>query len=220
MWQNKIGITDVISEHYKVTKIYSQITSFAKEYLKNNDASHNFEHAERVAKLAFLISNGEGIKDFEVLKRIYVAAILHDIEDHKYTNQKGIVKKYLEKIKYPHIKEVVEIINNVSYTKEKSSNPLILNLESKIVQDADRLDALGAMGIARCFVYTGSKNKEMYDPNRTRDNQPNTGIGHFYDKLFKLESLLKTKMGRLIAKDKIKFMKEFVNRFLDENKPF
>jgi uncharacterized protein len=167
---------------------------FAKEYLENNDTSYDFKHAKRVAKLAFLISNRENIKDFEVLKRIYVAAILHDIEGHKYPNQKGIVKKYLEKIKYPHTKEVIEIINSIFYTKENLSKPLILNLESKIVQDADRLDDLGAMKLARGFVYYRPKNNEIFK--------------------------FKTNTGRLIAKDRIKFMNEFVDRFTDENKPF
>lgn len=218
---HNFSFSDMYTKYYQVSvdKICSQVSNFAKTTLKNNDTSHDFNHAERVSKNSFIIAFGVGIKDLKALKRIYISSILHDVEDHKYTHQKGIIKKHLKKFGYWDVDGVLKIINNISYTKEKKNFSKI-NLESKIVQDADRLDALGAIGISRCFVYAGSKSQDIYDSNRMKDKQPDTAIGHFYDKLFKLGDLFKTKPGKLLAQKKIKIMKDFVNNFFEENKPF
>jgi len=185
-----------------------------------------------VWKTATQLAVQEGVVDLEVVE---LAALLHDIKDWKYSNSEtaGVeaAEKFLKSQGFDEdkVKKVVNIIENVSF-KNELSKPIgetSLSIEAAIVQDADRLDAIGAIGIARTFSYGGAKNRSMYDPrygpreNLTKEQymQPslhNTSINHFHEKLFLLKNMMKTKSGKLMAEKRHAFMMAYVDQFLSE----
>lgn len=201
----------------------------AKKYIENifeNEFSgHDFYHTLRVYRMATYIAERENA-DIEIVQ---LAALLHDVDDRKLSPEtyqgKDRTIFFLEKygVELPVVSKICEIINEVSYVGKDSIVPT--TIEGKCVQDADRLDALGAIGIARTFAYGGNHNRKIYDPN-IKPNEDmsseeyyaneSTSINHFYEKLFKLEDMMNTDIAKRIAQKRNIFMQNYINEFLKE----
>jgi uncharacterized protein len=200
---------------------------FVKEKLLNAEGGHDWFHIERVFKNALLIADGEDC-NLEVVK---LGALLHDIADSKFHDGDenigpNIAREFLETQKASEevITHVVNIIENISFKGgnfEKKFN----SKELEIVQDADRLDALGAIGIARTFNYGGFKNRLLYNPNiapnlnMTKEEYKNNEaptLNHFYEKLLLLKDKMNTETGKIIALERHKFMENFLSQFYAE----
>ena len=206
--------------------ILNSIKLFVQQKLSHDFSGHDMAHIERVVKLAEKILNDQlQANAFIVL----MSAYLHDVIDEKVVEDvdKAIIelRDYLQLLKVTtnEINAIFAIIENMSYRKNLLQKNE-LSLEGQIVQDADRLDAIGAIGIGRTFYYGGNKHNIMHDPNippRTKLNednykQPNTVINHFYEKLFLLKDMMNTDIAKQIAEQRHKILVEFVNQFEQE----
>ena len=207
--------------------LLKQTRGYAKEKMSHESTGHDWFHVERVVKIAKQIAKKETDTDIFVIE---LAALLHDIADWKVRNANKSEDKVLEEVtqrlKFPNeVKEkILEIVPNMSYSKNLDGRKK-LSREGEIVQDADRLDALGAIGIARAFAYGGKKNREIYNPLVTPKNFKSTNsyriangttINHFYEKLFLLKDLMNTETAKKIASKREKFMKKFLEEFYKE----
>lgn len=198
---------------------------FVRNTFRDDYGGHDYFHTLRVYKMAARIAEEENAN----LIIVQLAALLHDVDDIKlspgtYANQDravGFLKKH--GISDAMIKTICNIIGEVSYRGTDSAAPE--TIEGKCVQDADRLDAMGAIGIARAFAYGGSRNRIMYDPamkpavNMGADQYHrhiSTTINHFYEKLFQLKALMNTNTAKKIAGQREDYMKTFLSEFLDE----
>lgn len=200
-----------------------------KDKFKNDGTGHDWWHIYRVWQMAIKICEQEKAD----LYVVQLSALLHDIADWKYFNgdetvgpkkAKEIFKKH--KVKEDVINQVVEIVANLSF-KGAGVLTKIKTIEGMIVQDADRLDAIGAIGIARAFAYGGYKNNLIYDPakkpvmHKTKKeyfNSKGTTINHFYEKLLLLKDLMNTSTAKKIARRRHKVMEDFLKNFyLDIN---
>jgi len=210
-----------------MNKIIDITIKYIKNELKNVEAGHNWWHVKRVFDLATFIAQKEGGN----LLVIQLASLLHDIADYKFYNGneeigKKKIKSFLSlnQVDNNTIKHIEKIIENISY-KGGNFQENFDSLEFRIVQDADRLDAMGAIGIARAFHYGGYKNNEIYNPNIEIKlnlspieylNAKSTTINHFFEKLLLLKELLNTKTAQKLAEKKHKFMLSFLEEFFDE----
>ena len=201
--------------------------AFVKEKLDGAEAGHDWFHIERVWKLSKKIAENEKV-DSEVLE---LGALLHDIADPKFhdgdeTLALKISRDYLESqdVSEEIIQKVLFIIQNISF-KNRGEAPENLPLELKIVQDADRLDAIGAIGIARTFNFGGFKNNLMFHPeippklSMTKEEykkNEGTTINHFYEKLLLLKDLMNTETAKKIASERHDFMLKFLEEFSKE----
>ena len=208
-------------------KIINIIADEVKKSLKNDSSGHDWWHTYRVWKMAKYIGAKEPVDMFVV----ELAALLHDIADWKFHHGDATVgpklaRKSLSKhrVSKNTIDNVCEIIETISFKGAKVMSSM-KTIEGKVVQDADRLDAIGAIGIARTFAYTGNKNRPIYDPNKKAIlhnskeeylKSDSSAINHFYEKLLLLKNLMNTKTARKIAEDRHKFMQTYLNRFLEE----
>ncbi|WP_281227231.1 HD domain-containing protein [Flavobacterium aquiphilum] len=200
---------------------------FVKEKLANAEGGHDWFHIQRVYKNALLIASGEEC-DETVVK---LGALLHDIADSKFnggdeTVGPKVAREFLESQGATEavISHVIQIIDNVSF-KGGNTEKAFSSIELDIVQDADRLDAIGAIGIARAFNYGGFKNRAMYDPNiapklnMSKEEYKNSNaptINHFYEKLLLLKDKMNTQTGKQIAQQRHQFMQEFLSQFYAE----
>jgi len=200
---------------------------FVKQKLENAEAGHDWFHMERVYKNALLIAEGEDC-DMMVVK---LGALLHDIADSKFNNGDEtigpkVAREFLESQKAPEetIVHIINIIENISF-KGGNFEKKFTSKELEIVQDADRLDALGAIGIARTFNYGGFKNRSLYNPNiapklnMTKEEYKNSEaptLNHFYEKLLLLKDKMNTETGKRIAQERHKFMELFLSQFYAE----
>ena len=200
---------------------------FVKQKLENAEAGHDWFHMERVYKNALLISENEDC-DLLVVK---LGALLHDIADSKFnegdeTVGPKVARDFLESQNASEeiINHVVNIIENISF-KGGNFEKKFTSKELEIVQDADRLDALGAIGIARTFNYGGFKNRQFYNPNiapklnMTKEEYKNSEaptLNHFYEKLLLLKDKMNTQTGKQIALERHKFMELFLSQFYAE----
>lgn len=179
-------------------------------------SGHDFMHSFRVMKNAEMICEKEGGNLFLIL----IASLLHDVDDKKIspltfcdkTNARNLLLKY--NFNQYDTEFVLKIIDSISFSHGSEPD----SLEARIVQDADRLDALGAIGIARCFAYSGNKSIAIYNKDDLSGctGGSDTAISHFYDKLFKLSGLMKTESGRRIAEKRTDFIKLYLDEFLSE----
>jgi len=200
-----------------------------KDELKGNDGSHDFHHINRVRKLALSLAEEEHIENTDVVE---LAALLHDIKDWKYSGSEtaGIdaARQFLQIQHVPEdkIALIVKAIEGVGF-KTELGKKLEMFPELAVVQDADRLDAIGAIGIARTFTYGGAKNRPIYDPSvppqkdLTKEqymaqNKNAPTVNHFYEKLLKLKGLMKTEAGRRRAEQRHAFMEQFLERIFAE----
>jgi uncharacterized protein len=200
---------------------------FVKEKLANAEGGHDWFHIQRVYKNALLIAKGENC-DETVVK---LGALLHDIADSKFhggdeTVGPKVAREFLESecVSEIIISHVIQIIDNISFKGGKTEKKFS-SIELDIVQDADRLDAIGAIGIARAFNYGGFKNRAMYDPqiapnlHMSKEEYKNSQaptINHFYEKLLLLKDKMNTETGKQIAEQRHQYMQGFLAQFYAE----
>ena len=208
-------------------KIIQKTGMFVKKRLSGEGTGHDWWHIDRVRKNALMIGQKEKVDLFIV----ELAALLHDIADYKFYGGDEVIgprvaSEWLESqhVNQETINHVAEIITHISFKGAGVKNK-ISTLEGMVVQDADRLDAIGAIGIARCFAYNGHVGNEIYNP----DTPPvmhqtaveykkfkGTALNHFYEKLFLLKDRMNTQTAKALAEKRHKFMERFVEEFLAE----
>ncbi|MES2240775.1 MAG: HD domain-containing protein [Bacteroidota bacterium] len=207
--------------------IINKTITFVKEQLQNAEGGHDWFHIERVYKNALLIAKEEVCN----LQVVQLGALLHDIADSKFHDGDEsvgpkVAKEFLESqhIDGEVIDHVINIIQNISF-KGGNFDKKFTSIELDIVQDADRLDAIGAIGIARTFNYGGFKNRTLYDPEIAPNKQMTTEeyknsqaptINHFYEKLLLLKDKMNTQTGKQIAKQRHHYMEGFLAQFYAE----
>lgn len=207
--------------------ILKQTEEYVKDKLSGEGSGHDWWHIYRVWQNAKHIGQYEQADMFVV----ELAALLHDIADWKFNDGDDSVgpklaREWLTKLQVEEniIAHVCQIIKDLSF-KGAGVKSKIHTIEGMVVQDADRLDALGAIGIARAFAYGGHKNREMYNPNVKAEqhnsfeeykNSHGTTINHFYEKLLLLKNLMNTTTAKKIAESRHAFMEEYLERFYDE----
>ncbi|KUP23469.1 HD domain-containing protein [Paenibacillus sp. DMB5] len=199
---------------------------FAKEQLGRDTTGHDWFHTDRVRNTAALIAGMEGA---DVLV-CTIAALLHDVADEKLNDSKeaglqkvaGWLEEHLEDA--GQTGHIMQIIGTMSFSG--GGGAPMATLEGQCVQDADRLDALGAIGIARTMVFSGAKGRPVYDPEEAprdeslqkeyRDYSKGTAVNHFYEKLLKLKDLMNTSYGRKLAEERHDFMLLYLEQFYKE----
>ena len=206
--------------------IIEKTKEFVKNKLYGEGSGHDWFHIERVYNLSRFLANEEKADNFIV----EMTALLHDIDDWKFSNgtktNTTITEEFLNSVNVDKesINKIITIIKTMSF-KGGVVNSTQNTIEGMIVQDADRLDAIGAIGIARAFAYGGSKNRPIYDPNiapinftslEEVKNAENHTINHFYEKLLKLKDLMNTDSAKIIAEKRHKFMENFLKEFYSE----
>lgn len=211
-----------------MTEVISKTVNFVKTTLQNAEGGHDWFHIERVWKNALTIANTEPSADLLVVQ---LGALLHDIADSKFHDGDETIgpRKSEEFMKSQNLRASVinHVVNIVKYISFKGGNEKqgFKSLEFDIVQDADRLDAIGAIGIARTFNYGGHKNRAIYDPsiapnlNMTKaEYKASTAptINHFYEKLLLLKDRMNTAKGRQLAEERHQFMELFLQQFYQE----
>ena len=200
---------------------------FVKKTLEGAEGGHDWFHIERVFNNSKLIAQGENAN----LEIVELGALLHDIADSKFHGGDEsvgprVASDFLKSQNVPHetIEHVVKIIQNISF-KGGNTNQEFTSTELDIVQDADRLDALGAIGIARTFNYGGYKDRPLYDPEikpnlkMTKEEYKASKaptINHFYEKLLLLKDLMNTETGKRLAKSRHDYMQGFLDQFYAE----
>ena len=227
MFDDGCCCTGFANDFFMSENIIQNTVDFVKEKLEGAEAGHDWFHIERVWKLSKKIAEKEG-GNLEVIE---LSALLHDIADPKFHNGDEtlalkISKDFLEEIHVEGelIEQVLFVIKNISF-KNRAEAPENPPLELQIVQDADRLDAIGAIGIARTFNFGGFKNNLMYHPeikpnlgmNKKEYKKSNgTTINHFYEKLLLLKDLMNTETAKKIASERHDFMLQFLDEFYKE----
>lgn len=190
--------------------ILKRTKEFIVKEFSGEETGHDYYHIERVVKVAKKLAEEENADVFMV----ELAAWLHDLGDYKLND--GVNRSaelisgflLLENVEAEIIHKVIEIVSQVSFSKGNKPT----SLEAMIVQDADRLDALGAIGIARCFAYGGKRGNEIYNPEHPEE----TSIQHFYDKLLKLKDMMNTSAAKKIAEERHQFLENFLQQFYAE----
>lgn len=209
------------------TNLIETTIQFVKATLAQAEGGHDWFHIERVYKNAVLIAASENC-DLEIVQ---LGALLHDIADSKFHDGDESIgprtaRTFLEseKVSPATIDHVIAIIENISFKGGKVERQFS-SIELDIVQDADRLDAIGAIGIARTFNYGGFKNRALYNPEiapnltMTKDEYKNNEaptINHFYEKLLLLKDKMNTTTGKQIAQDRHRYMEDFLEQFYAE----
>ena len=186
--------------------------AFAKDIFSADSSGHDYHHTLRVWALARTIGAAEGA-DMAVVE---LAALLHDVDDHKLSpdtaENKDRAAGFLRSqgVAEDRIKEILRIIDRISFSRNRLPPD---TLEGKCVQDADRLDAMGAIGIARTFAFGGSHGRAIHDPE---GQDRGSSIAHFYDKLLLLKDRMNTETGRRMALHRHEYLKNFLAEFLSE----
>ena len=208
-------------------EIIQNTIAFAKATLANAEGGHDWFHVERVYKNALLIAQGENVDHFIIA----LGALLHDIADSKFYDGDETIGPLMataflntQQLALVSIEHVIQIIKNISF-KGGSKTTNFSSLELDVVQDADRLDAIGAIGIARTFNYGGFKNRKIYDPEikpklemTPKEYRVSTAptINHFYEKLLLLKDTMNTQTAKKIAKKRHQYMVAFLDQFYAE----
>ncbi|WP_216827739.1 HD domain-containing protein [Alkalihalobacterium elongatum] len=202
-----------------------QTETYVHNELSGEASGHDWWHIYRVTKLAKKIANVEGADAFIC----EMAALLHDIADEKFNESEEAGLKKVEKwlndieVEQESTQHILQIIASMSF--KGGGQPRMKTLEGMVVQDADRLDALGAIGIARTFAFGGAKGNIIYDPAiKSREGmskeeyqkRDNTAINHFYEKLLKLKNLMNTAYGKQLAEGRHQQMEQFLEQFYKE----
>ncbi|WP_435315485.1 HD domain-containing protein [Cellulophaga fucicola] len=213
--------------------IIAKTKAFVQKTLEGAEGGHDWFHIERVYNNTMLLAKNEDVDPLIVA----LGALLHDIADAKFYNGDETVgprmaTEFLESIEVDAeiIDHVVKIINNISFKSslkvdDQNTTKLFTSIELQVVQDADRLDAIGAIGVARAFNYGGFKNREMYNPaiapnlNMTKEEYKKSSaptINHFYEKLLLLKDKMNTKTGIKLAAQRHSYMETFLEQFYNE----
>ncbi|NKI26723.1 HD domain-containing protein [Arenibacter sp. 6A1] len=210
------------------TSYIEQTIAFVKETLKDAEGGHDWFHIERVYKNSLLLAKDEKVDTLVVS----LAALLHDIADPKFHDGDETIgpktaREFLAtlSIDQKSVDHIILIIENISYKSSLGNKPSFFSQELAVVQDADRLDAIGAIGVARAFNYGGFKNRGMYDPeiapnlNMSKEEYKNSQaptINHFYEKLLLLKDKMNTETGKRIAEKRHQFMIDYLEQFYNE----
>lgn len=211
----------------------SRAEKLVQSAMKGNDASHDAAHVFRVRDLALSLAREESLSSSpDSMEIVELTALLHDIGDYKYVrdlSEEKIVEEFLkaEGLDESKKKKILSIIKGMGFKEEVEGNvDGKHSVEFGVVQDADRLDAIGAIGIARCFTFGGSRNRVLHDPSiqprsdlskeQYMDKDEQTTVNHFHEKLLKLKDLMKTKAGQKRAEKRHKFMEDFLKEFYEE----
>ena len=185
-------------------KIIASAFNYIEDLFKNDFGGHDVEHSKRVYQNAFLIAKNEPECDLFVVS---LAALLHDVDDHKlfHTENNANARAFLESVQLDQnqIERICELMNGISFSKNRGVRPE--TLEGKIVQDADRLDAIGAIGIARTFAFGGERKRPL-----------SATVQHFYDKLLLLKDEMNTAEGKRIAELRHQLMVDFLYELNNE----
>lgn len=209
------------------TDLVCRVALYIKAKFALESSGHDWHHINRVWKLARQIGAQEGANQ-EIVE---LGALVHDIADWKFHDGDDTVgpreAEHLlleEGASIEVIKQVVDIVSTISY-KGAGVKTEMLTLSGKCVQDADRLDAIGAIGIARCFAYGGHAGRQMYDPEEPPEMHVTAdaykaskghSLNHFYEKLFLLKDRMNTETGKAMAVERHRFMEQYVAQFLKE----
>lgn len=202
-----------------------EIVAFVERELEFDHSGHGLQHAERVFRNACAIMEEEGRGDFLI---VAASAFLHDCIDHKLfedlEKQRAKIVRLLDGCSFSkaEIEEVLEIITSISFSNQKSRS--LTSVNAQIVCDADRLDAIGAIGVVRAVSYGALKGRSFYESYTElehlddEDDTPTSGstLSHFKEKLLKLEALMYTDKGRQLARRRTRFMSLFLQEFADE----
>jgi uncharacterized protein len=190
--------------------------AFVRQNMKGYDSGHDWWHIERVRKLSLFINEQEALADPFTLD---IAALLHDSADSKFVsddpeNGYRLVREFMNESGLAEIREkVIEVIRNISFSNKNPSgnltDPVLL-----IIQDADRLDAIGAIGVARAFNYGGFRNNTLYNPDMEQSNS--STINHFYEKLLVLKYRMNTLTAKRLAIERHEFLELFLKQFYKE----
>lgn len=198
---------------------------YVKERLEGETTGHDWWHIKRVADSARSIAEAEQADTFVCV----LAALLHDLADEKVCGSEAeglaAISRWMDGngVSPEDRDHVAEIVSTMSF--KGGGRPPVRTLEGRVVQDADRLDAIGAMGIARVFVYSGAKGRPVHDPSvAPRENMTveeyrsgrDTAVNHFYEKLLKLKDLMNTETGRRRAEGRHRFMEQYLEQFYGE----
>ena len=208
-------------------QLIDRTVKYVRQALEGEGSGHDWWHIWRVWQNAKMIGKNEQV-DMLVVE---LAALLHDIADYKFHGGDDTVGprkagEWLEKLAVDEetIKKVKEIIEDISFKGAKVKTK-VRSKEGEVVQDADRLDAMGAIGIARCFAYGGHDNREIYNPDikpkmhkkaEAYKTNKGTSVNHFYEKLLLLKDLMNTDIAKRIAEERHKFMEIYLERFHQE----
>lgn len=209
-------------------KLIERTESFVKEKVGRNEPGHDWQHVDRVRNMALRIAKSEGGDPLV----IELGALLHDVADHKFhggdsTVGGNVAREFLasQNVEPDTIDRVAHIVEHISFKGAGEPNR-IASLEGKIVQDADRLDAMGAIGVARCFSYGAKESRPLYDPegvtveNATAEQNKNrkasSSLHHFYEKLLLLKDRMNTKTGKETAEGRHAFTEKYLEQFLAE----
>lgn len=213
-------------------QIIEKTEKFVQDYFRQEATGHDWWHTHRVRVLALKIAREEGADSFIT----EMAALLHDVGDYKFfagDTQKGqeIVARYLHSLPLDSslIQKILDITNNISFMKTLATDGNFgvgdKGLEFCVVSDADKLDALGAIGIARVFTYGGYYHRPIYDPdippnpNMSQEEYKTTegpSLNHFYEKLLKLKGMMYTSSGKKLAEGRHNFLMEYLKQFYQE----
>jgi uncharacterized protein len=203
--------------------------AFVEKYMRGDASGHDYFHTLRVLHLAETIARQESLRNSVDMQTVQLIALLHDVDDRKlspdthenldrarsFLNEQGAGSEMTARI--------LESIRNLSFGGTGANVPE--SLEGKIVQDADRLDAIGAIGIARAFAFGGSRGREMYDPSEPPQMEMDGEayakskghtVNHFYEKLLRLKDLMNTETGKAMAQHRHGFMENFLEEFYGE----
>lgn len=226
MFYNKNGIKQFTKyENIEKSEVVKNAITYIQNFFEDNCDGHDIYHSLRVYNLADRIAQEEGA-DLEIVR---LAALLHDVDDRKLVGKQKVpfenAKKFLNEnnVSEEDIEKICNIISQVSFKGNGTKTPD--TLEGKCVQDADRLDAIGALGVARCLYYNGAHKIPMHNPSSVyRENMSeeeyysndSTAINHFYEKLLKLKDLMNTNSAKIIAEKRHDYIEGFLKEFLEE----
>ena len=211
------------SDNMEQKNIIKQTANYVKDFHKDESSGHDWFHIHRVWNNAIAIQKAEGGDLFT----IELTALLHDLDDYKITtDDQNKTARWLQSldINITTRQHILNIIESLSF-KGAGLDDTMTSIEGKIVQDADRLDAIGAVGIARTFAYGGSKGRLMYDPDiipemhqsfEAYKNSDGPTINHFYEKLLLLKEKMKTTTGKEMAEERHVYMENFLRQFYKE----
>jgi uncharacterized protein len=201
-----------IDEKIKCTEV------FVRQRMQGFDSGHDWWHIERVRRIAKYINAKESLADPFILD---ISALLHDTVDSKFRKDDSdklfrIIEEFLDNAGMDNIKNnVIEVIRNVSFSNKNPTgnlkDPVLL-----VLQDADRLDAIGAIGIARAFNYGGYRNSPIFIPKEQSEGNTKTTIDHFYEKLLKLKDLMNSTTGRAMAEERHLYIENYLKQFYKE----
>lgn len=197
-----------------------ETVNFVKSQTTGEGTGHDWFHIQRVWQMACYIHSQQGEGDLFIVQ---MTALLHDLADEKLGDEEAGLEKiayFLEGLSQSKMEQILANVQSISYHKQLVQESL--SVESQIVQDADRLDAMGAIGIARAFTYGGSLGQAIWDPAsdpRLQDDPSDltpTTINHFYQKLLLLKDQMNTEIGQALAQDRHQFMLTYLDQFYQE----